>query len=109
MTTVHNGKGYILRPRRRPKDSSSITPATRAIFNIPRTETILAKDIKKYHLSKLTLPVTRPIDDYNYNINRVDIADQFREDLSIRQATVRAWLAYWFWLLDHTIINAFIL
>jgi len=84
-------------------------PATRSIFDIPRSNTLLEKDLKKYYLSKLALPVTRLIDDYNYNINRVDMADQFREDLTIGQATVRAWLVYWFWLLDYTIINAYIL
>ena len=90
MTTVHTRKGYIIRPRRRPKDSSLMMPLTRSIFNIPRSDTMLEKDLKKYYSSKLALPITRLIDDYNNNINRVNLADQLREDLTIRQSTVRA-------------------
>ena len=70
-----NGEGYMLRNRRRPKDSSSIMPATKAIFDIPRSENMLAKDVRKFYLSKLALPVILLIDDYNYNINRVNLAD----------------------------------
>jgi hypothetical protein len=68
-------EGYMLRNRRRPKDSSSIMPATKAIFDIPRSENMLAKDVRKFYLSKLALPVILLIDDYNYNINRVNLAD----------------------------------
>ena len=70
-----DGEGYMLRNRRRPKDSSSMMPATKAIFDIPRSENILAKDVQKFHLSKLALPVILPIKDYNHNINGVNLAD----------------------------------
>jgi hypothetical protein len=75
MTTAYNSKGYILRNRQRSKDSSSIILATKAIFNIPRSENILAKDIQKFYSSKLALPVILLIDDYNHNINSVNIVD----------------------------------
>ena len=42
-------------------------------------------------------------------MNRVDINDQLREDLSIQQVTVRYWIIYMQWLVDCAIINAFIL
>jgi hypothetical protein len=71
----NNGKGYILRNRRRLKDSSSIMPIIKTIFDILCSENILAKDIWKFYSSKLALPVILPIDDYNYNINRVDLVD----------------------------------
>jgi hypothetical protein len=71
-----NGEGYMLRNRRRPKDLSSIMPAIKAIFDILCSENMLAKDVWKFHLSKLALPVILPINDYNHNINRVDLADQ---------------------------------
>ncbi len=109
MTTAHDGEGYMLRNRRRPKDSSSMIKETKAVFDIPRSENMLAKDLKKIHSSKLALPVILPIDDYNHHIGGVDIADQLREDLSIAQITVRAWLVYLFWLIDSALINAFIL
>jgi len=65
----------MLRNRRRPKDLSTIMPAIKAIFNIPRFENMLAKDIRKFYSSKLALPVILPINDYNYNINGVNLAD----------------------------------
>ena len=49
--------------------------ATKAIFDILRSENMLAKDVRKFHSSKLALPVILPIDDYNYNMNGVDIAE----------------------------------
>jgi hypothetical protein len=61
--------------RRRPKDLSSIMPAIKAIFDILRSENILAKDVRKFYLSKLALPVILPINNYNYNINRVNLID----------------------------------
>ena len=59
-------------------------PETKKIFNIPETPNLLSTDIRKYHSSKLALPVVRAIDDYNWNMNGVDINDQLREDLSVQ-------------------------
>ena len=70
---------------------------------------MLAKDLKKIYSSKLALLVILPIDDYNYNIGGVNIANQLKEDLSIAQIIVYAWLVYLFWLIDSALINAFIL
>ena len=75
ITIAYNREGYMLRNRRRPKDLSTIMPAIKAIFNIPRFENMLAKDIRKFYSSKLALPVILPINDYNYNINGVNLAD----------------------------------
>ena len=65
----------MLQNRRRPKDSSFIMLATKAIFDILRFKNMLAKDVRKFHSSKLALPVILLIDDYNYNINRVNLAN----------------------------------
>jgi len=90
MTIVYTSKGYILRNRRRPKDSSSMIATTKSIFDILRSTNMLASDVQKFYSSKLALLVILLIDDYNYNMNRVDITDQLREDLLIAQTTVRA-------------------
>ena len=58
-------------------------PATKAIFNILRFKNMLAKDVRKFHSSKLALPVILPIDDYNYNMNGVNLANQLRENVFI--------------------------
>jgi hypothetical protein len=65
-------------------------PAMKAIFDIPRSKNILAKDVRKFYSSKLALPVILSIDDYNHNINRVNLIDQLREDVSITQITICA-------------------
>jgi hypothetical protein len=75
MTIAHNGEGYMLRNRRRLKDLSTIMPTTKAIFNILRSKNILAKDVRKFYSSKLALLVILLINDYNYNINRVNLVD----------------------------------
>jgi hypothetical protein len=108
ITTVHDGSGYILQNRRRLKDSSSMPKTTKSIFDIPRSESDLTQDYKT-HVSRMAMPVVRPIWDYNNGMNSVDTADQLRQDLSIRQISRRNWLPYWFFLLEHTLINAFIL
>jgi hypothetical protein len=80
----------MLRNRQRPKDSSFIMPATKAIFDIPRFKNMLAKDVRKFHSSKLALLVILPIDDYNHNINGVNLVNQLQEDVSIAQITICA-------------------
>ena len=65
----------MLRNRRRPKDSGSIIKETKSIFDILHFENMLAKDVKKIHSSKLALLIILPIDNYNYNIGGVDIAN----------------------------------
>jgi len=65
MTIAHDGKGYILRNRRRLKESSSIRPETRRIFDIPHATNILNTDLRKYYSSKLALPIIAAIDNYN--------------------------------------------
>jgi hypothetical protein len=75
MTIAHNGEGYMLHNRRRLKDLSTIMPTTKAIFNILRSKNILAKDVRKFYSSKLALLVILLINDYNYNINRVNLVD----------------------------------
>jgi hypothetical protein len=84
-------------------------PETKKIFDIPETANMLSTDVRKYHSSKLALPVIRAIDDYNWNMNGVDINDQLREDLSIQQISVWYWMIYLQWLINCTIINTFIL
>ena len=53
------------------------------------------------------LPIPRAINDYNYHMGRVDIADQLRTGFSTQQRGVKPWRPLFYWLLDSTIINAF--
>jgi hypothetical protein len=65
----------MLRNRQRLKDLNLMKPETKKIFNILNALNILGTNVRKYHLSKLALLVIYTIDDYNYNINGVDIHD----------------------------------
>jgi hypothetical protein len=89
MTTVYDGLGYMLCNRRHPKDSSLIETTIKQIFQVPKTDQITQAEVKKCYSSKLALPVIRAIDDYNYNMNGVDLADQYREECSVAQITQR--------------------
>jgi len=55
------------------------------------------------------LPIPIAIDDYNRFMGGVDIADQLRAGFSTQQRGVKPWRPLFYWLLDSTIINAFIL
>jgi hypothetical protein len=82
---------------------------TKQIFQVLKVNGMTEQQAKKYYSSKLALLVIRAIDDYNYNMNGVDLADQFREECSIAQIMKRNWMVYFFWLIDSVIINAYIL
>jgi hypothetical protein len=55
------------------------------------------------------LPIPGAINDYNYYIGGVDIADQLRAGFSTYQHRVKPWRPLFYWLLDSTIINVFCL
>jgi hypothetical protein len=101
MSIIYDDRGYQLRPRRRPKTTSTMPASTRAIFELPRMplvhhkpDYIIVEIAQRFFAPKLTLPIILPINDYNYNINGVDIADQLRGDLTSHQITRRSWLPY---------------
>ena len=49
------------------------------------------------------------VDDYNHHMGSVDIADQLQSKFSTQQRGVKPWRALFYWLLDTTIINAFLI
>jgi Transposase IS4 len=55
------------------------------------------------------LPIPMAIDDYNCFMGGVDIANQLQARFSTQQQGVKLWRLLFYWLLDSTIINAFIL
>ena len=55
------------------------------------------------------LPIPMAINDYNQFMGGVDIADQLRTGFSTQQWGVKPWRPLFYWLLDSTITNAFIL
>jgi hypothetical protein len=62
---------------------------------------------KELYKNTCLLPIPDTINNYNYYIGRVDIADQLRAGFSTQQCRVKPWRPLFYWLLDSTIINAF--
>src|SRR5436305_12794226 len=53
------------------------------------------------------LPIPRAIEDHNYYMNKVDIANQLQDRFSTQQRGVKPWRPLFYSLLDTTIINDF--
>jgi hypothetical protein len=94
MSTVHDGTRYQLRPHRHPKNTSTMTANTRAIFELPgmppvhhKPGYIIIEAAQQFFAPKLALLVILPINDYNYNINGIDIANQLRAEMSTYHIT----------------------
>jgi len=89
MSTVHDGKGTVLRNRKRPKNA---TPLVKETWG------------NKYEM-KLYIPDF--INGYNYSMNGVDLADQSRQECPTKRPRMyRTWKPCWHYLFDTTLCNA---
>lgn len=97
LTTIHAVVGEeweVERERHRPRETSTNATKVRTVFgSSPR---------KKLRILKV-------VDDYNFNMGGVDIADQLRSYYNTQQTAFRNWMPFFFWLLDTVIINTFLL
>jgi hypothetical protein len=59
--------------------------------------------------SRKMLSIPRVVDDYNHNMGGVDTADQLRQYYTAQMRTSRTWVPLFLWLLDTSIINAYIM
>ena len=98
LSTVHapayDGDSYIERSRRRPKYSSTNGRMVRRIFG---------------DNARMDLPIPLIIDNYNFNMNGVDRADQLRASIECHRKGNRNWLPLLWWLLDSVKVNAYLL
>ena len=97
LTTIHSLKGTeskVERNRRRPRLN---------IANKSRVQATWGDSPRK------TVSIPKTIDDYNHNMGGVDIADQRRSYYSTQITTRRTWMPMFFWLLDTTIINSYLI
>lgn len=92
MTSFHDIHKTVVQLRRRPKLSNTKGQMVREVFGNQVCKAI---------------PIPVFIDDYNYNMGGVDIADRLRSYYSVQQKAPRNWLPYFYWLLDTTIINTY--
>src|ERR1700730_5468238 len=47
------------------------------------------------------------VDDYNHNMNSVDLANQLRHLYDTQQIAYRTWIPLFHWILDQAAINAY--
>ena len=81
-----------MRNRRRPAKTSTNAATIRKRFsNEPRKE----------------LPIPVFIDDYNFNIGGVNIANQNRQPYDTQRRCRRVWKPLLYWILDQAIVNAY--
>ena len=65
----------------------------------------MQKVFKGASKKKVKIPIF--IDDYNHNMNDVNIANQQRASYKTHLVSQHNWLPILYWLLDAAIINAF--
>ncbi|EED12082.1 O-methyltransferase, putative [Talaromyces stipitatus ATCC 10500] len=89
--TVNKTEDYVERERRRPQKTSTNGPLVHREFGVQAVKNML---------------IPRLIDDYNYYMGGVDIANQHRAAYETHTKTFRSWWPLWNWCLDVDIINA---
>jgi hypothetical protein len=99
--------------RKKTKDSSSSAAITKAPFEVfPAIEALKPTQTgrkKQEYVHVRPLPIPKMVDDYNYFMNGVDIADQLQARFTTEQQTSQTWMPLFYYLLDAAICNAYIL
>ena len=90
--TIHTANDFVIRLRKRPAKTSTSARIVRCIFE---------DDATKY----LEIPIF--IDDYNYRIRAVNIANQLRESYETHKTSFRNWWPLFYWLIDVIVINSY--
>jgi hypothetical protein len=109
-STIHRGTEWVVRERKKPKNTSSTPAVTKALFIA--FDGKMAPDRKKKnqeYVHRRYLPISGMVDEYNHFMNGVDIADQLRAKFSTQQHTARSWMPLFYQLLDTAIVSAYIL
>jgi len=96
LTTAHSCQKHDRkdRYRRRPRETTSNRAAVQGVWG-PQAH------------RNLSVPALTA--DYNDNMGGVDIADQCRTYYATQLRVARNWMPLFFWLLDTTVINAYII
>ncbi|EDN05081.1 predicted protein [Histoplasma mississippiense (nom. inval.)] len=94
LSTIHMPDSFVERVRKRPGLNSTNGPQIRRIFGDNWQKAVEIPTI---------------IDDYNHNMNGIDLANQYRASYETHMPTNRTWLTILYWIIDHAIVNAYIL
>ena len=118
MSIIYTGNGFILRLRRRLRDTSSGLVEARRPFDFTRStdnntniEANLLDQQKSlaFSVHRVMLPIPLFIDHYNHFMGGVDISDQLRAVYCTQQPSVHNWHPYFFYFLDVAICNSYLL
>jgi hypothetical protein len=90
--TIYRAEDYIFRIRKRSTETSTNAKNARKPFG-DQTQ----KDLE--------IPLY--INDYNHNMNGVDLANQLRQAYEIQRIGYRTWLPLFYWVLNQAVVNAF--
>ena len=90
--TVYKASSWVNSRRNRPGPTSTNAAITKRVFG----------DCPFRILQILTW-----VDDYNYNMNGVDLANQHRQPYDTQRIAYRTWVPLLHWILDQAAINAY--
>ena len=79
MHTVHEVLSWVELERNRPSKTSTNSAITRKVFG---------------DLPSIPLNIPTWVDDYNHNINSVDLANQHRQPYDTQQIIYRTWISF---------------
>ena len=94
LSTIHFPEERVMSERKKSRQSSSNGPAIRRVFG-PH--------------ERANVPIPAITDDYNHYKVGVDVADQYRSYYFTQLKCLRNWPPIFYWLLDTTVINCYLL
>jgi hypothetical protein len=90
--TVHKASSWVTSKRNRPSETSTNATVVREVFG---------------DLPFMDLDIPAFINDYNHNMNSVDLANQHRQPYNTQRIAYRTWIPLLHWILDQATINAY--
>jgi hypothetical protein len=90
--TVHEASSWVTSKRNRPSETSTNAITAREVFG---------------DLPFMNLDIPAFINDYNHNMNSVDLANQHRQPYNTQRIAYRTWIPLLHWILDQAAINAY--
>jgi hypothetical protein len=90
--TVHKALSYVMSKRNRPAATSTNASITQKVFG---------------EFAYMLLEILTWVDDYNHNMNSVDLANQFQQSYDTQQIAYCTWIPLFHWILDQAAINAY--
>ena len=94
LSTIHTLEAKIISQRKKPRSTSSNGPGIRRVFG-------------SHERANIAIPAVT--DDYNQYKVGVDLADQYRSYYFTQLKCLRNWPPIFYWLLDTTVINSYLL